>query len=123
MSLPKNATVMSRAERTTSPPPSSSAASGVSSACIMSELDRCIKHREQAIEDDDDEDRFDHRGGDMLAQRFGAAAHLHALDRGDRADNHRHEGRLYQARENRADVDGGTQPVDKGGRRDTGIEI
>ena len=60
-------------------PRRSSQLPGLRSACIISELDRCVEHGEQPVEDDDDEDRLHHRGGDMLAEQFGAAADLHAL--------------------------------------------
>ncbi len=40
------------------------------SAVSMSEVDRGKEDGEQAVQDDDDEDRFHHRGGDVLAERF-----------------------------------------------------
>ena len=58
----------------------------------------------------------------MLAEQFGAAADLHAFDRGDDADDQRHERRLDQAGEDGRQVDRDAQPVDEGCRRDVGID-
>ena len=71
----------------------------------------------------DDEDRLHHRSGDMPAERFGAAADLQALDRGDDADDHRHERRLDQPGKRWCDRSmAHAQAVDEGDRRDVGID-
>src|SRR5690606_16294528 len=62
------------------------------------------------------------RGGYVPAERFGAAANLHAFDRGDDTDDHGHERRLDQAGKNAAQVDGGAQPVDECGGGNIRIE-
>src|SRR6266487_5163551 len=66
-------------------------------ADISSFPDRREEHGEQAVEHDDEKDRFHHRGGGVQAERFRAALDLEALDAGDDADHQRHERRLDHA--------------------------
>src|SRR3990170_7249953 len=123
MTLSAKETVMSCAESTIS---SSSALCvvvvGFVPSSAMSELDRCVEHGEKPVEDDHHEDRLHHRSSHVLPERFGAAADLHAFDRGDRADDHGHERRLDQPGKDCAEIDGNAQPVDEGGRCDVGVE-
>ena len=83
--LSPKATVMSRTDSTISlvrrRSGRSHRRSAAASLIAPSEIDRRVEHGEQAVEDDDDEDRLHHRSGDVLAERFGAAADLQAFDR------------------------------------------
>src|SRR5690606_38238930 len=120
ITLSPNATVTSRAESTMSC--ASSCCTFSAASCVMSEVDCSVEDCEQAIEYDDDEDGLHHRGGYVPTERFGAAADLHAFDRGNDTDDHGHERRLDQAGKNAAQVDGGAQPVDECGGRNIRIE-
>src|SRR4051794_40570703 len=62
-----------------------------------SHSDRGEENGEYAVEHDHQEDRFDHRGGGLLAERFGAAFDPQTLAAGDDTDHQRHERRLDHA--------------------------
>ena len=83
--LSPKATVMSRAESTIVASPAAAGSSipldvARSFTIATLELDRRVEDGEHAIENDDDEDRLHHRGGDVHAERLGAAADLQAFD-------------------------------------------
>src|SRR5215471_5314609 len=60
----------------------------------ISHPDRREEHGEDAVEHDDQEDRFHHRVRGLLAERFGASLNLQAFHACHDADHQRHERRL-----------------------------
>src|SRR5882757_1612714 len=87
-----------------------------------SHSDRCEEDRKHAVHHDDEEDSLHHRGGRVLAERFGAALHGQPLDAGDDADHRRHHRRLDDADDEMIDRDGVAQPQQEGFGIDAAIE-
>src|SRR5579871_2340444 len=75
--------------------------------------DRGEEDGEHAIEHDDEEDRINHRGGGVLAERLGAAFHREPFDAGHHADQQRHERRLDHADDEVIERDDFAQPRQK----------
>src|ERR1700722_320202 len=87
-----------------------------------SHSDRGEEHGEQAVEDDDEEDRFHHRDRRLGAERFGTAFYGEALAAGDDADRERHERRLDHADLEMRHRNRVAQPGDEHGRAHPAIE-
>jgi hypothetical protein len=85
-------------------------------------IDRCEEDREQAIGDDDHEDRLDHRGRRPPAQRLGAAFNVETLVGCDQSNDESHEWRLNEADHQRAHVDRVAQQQDEALERHVAVD-
>src|SRR5262245_31202590 len=88
----------------------------------MSVPDRGEKDGENAIDDDDGEDRLDNGGRRLAAERFGRTLDLHAFDAGDQPDHQRHDRRLDDADEEGVERNGVAQALQEGLRSDAAVE-
>src|SRR6476469_1227481 len=79
------------------------------------------EHREQTVGDDHHKNRFDDRRRHLPAKRLRRALHRKSFDRGDKADDQRHERRFDDADEKRAETDRRLQPREKSLRTDAAI--
>src|SRR5689334_23457456 len=86
---------------------------GVFEFVAISHSDGGEEHGKNAVEDNDEKDRLDHRIGRLLAERFGAALNLQPLHARDNADDERHEWRLDHADFERVDRNGCAQARQK----------